>query len=77
MTGEDCIRSLLFSLAKQDGAVRLAIHRCEELDDPVTQDALLDVAAEIETDSWMLQSHLEPRQSEATAPRFEQAQAPA
>src|SRR6185295_13621459 len=36
-SGQDCVKSLLASMTKQDGSLRVAIEACDDFDDPVTE----------------------------------------
>ncbi|WP_224249444.1 DNA starvation/stationary phase protection protein Dps [Hyalangium gracile] len=58
VSGEEHVRALLLRITAYAASIRQGIHRSENLEDPVSEDLLTRILAEVEQDLWFLESHL-------------------
>lgn len=56
--GEAHVRAVVERVARYAAVIRDGIHRCEELDEPVTSDLLTGILGDVEKYLWFLESHL-------------------
>jgi starvation-inducible DNA-binding protein len=58
VSGDDHVRILVDRVSIYASTLRDGIHRCGELNDPVTEDLFTQTLSEVEQDLWFLESHL-------------------
>jgi starvation-inducible DNA-binding protein len=58
VSGEEHVRAVLVRICNYAASIRQGIHRCDNLEDPVSADLLTRILGETEQDLWFLESHL-------------------
>ena len=56
--GDSHVRAVVERVARYATLIRDGIHRCDELDEPVTSDLLTGMLGDVEKYLWFLESHL-------------------
>lgn len=69
VSGEEHVRALVVRISAYAASIRQGIHRCDNMEDPVSADLLTRILGEVEQDLWFLESHLygSPAQASRTS----------